>query len=115
RMRAVNIATVFIQRPVATALLAIAVALSGLLAFSRLPVASLPNIAYPVIVMQANITGASPEIMASTVAEPLEHRLSSIVDVSQLKKLTSINYVDSSMIAVVFGLKRDINAYYLCV
>src|SRR5579864_5778014 len=60
----------------------------------------------PVIVVQANMAGASPDIMASTVAEPLERRLATIADVSEL---TSISYVGSSMIVVVFGLNRDIN------
>ncbi|CAE6856731.1 efflux RND transporter permease subunit [Paraburkholderia domus] len=101
-----NISALFIRRPVATTLLAVAILLSGVLAYFRLPVAPLPNIAYPVIVVQANMAGASPQIMASTVAEPLERRLATIADVSQL---TSTNYVGSSMIVVVFGLNRDIN------
>ena len=101
-----NIPALFIRRPVATSLLAIAILISGALAFLRLPVAPLPNIAFPVIVVQANMAGASPGIMAATVAEPLERRLGTIADVSQL---TSINYVGSSMIIVVFGLTRDIN------
>ncbi|CAG9216385.1 multidrug efflux pump RND permease subunit MdtC [Paraburkholderia tropica] len=101
-----NLSALFIRRPVATSLLAIAILLAGTLAFFRLPVAPLPNIAYPVIVVQANMAGASPNTMASTVAEPLERRLGTIADVSQL---TSINNVGSSMIVVVFGLNRDIN------
>ncbi|MFM0339294.1 efflux RND transporter permease subunit [Paraburkholderia fungorum] len=101
-----NISALFIRRPVATTLLAVAILLSGLLAYSRLPVAPLPNIAYPVIVVQANMAGASPEIMAATVAEPLERRLATIADVSQL---TSTNYVGASLIVIVFGLNRDIN------
>ena len=101
-----NISALFIRRPVATTLLAIAILISGALAYFRLPVAPLPNIAYPVIVVQANMAGASPNIMASTVAEPLERRLATIADVSEL---TSISYVGSSMIVVVFGLNRDIN------
>ncbi len=101
-----NISALFIRRPVATSLLAVAIALSGLLAYFQLPVAPLPNIAYPVIVVQANMAGASPDIMASTVAEPLERRLATIADVSQL---TSTNYVGTSMIVIVFGLSRDIN------
>ncbi len=101
-----NISALFIRRPVATTLLAVAIALSGILAYFRLPVAPLPNIAYPVIALQANMAGASPETMAATVAEPLERRLATIADVSQL---TSISYVGSSMIIVVFGLNRDIN------
>ncbi|HKT96796.1 MAG TPA: efflux RND transporter permease subunit [Paraburkholderia sp.] len=101
-----NLSAIFIRQPVATSLLAIAILLAGVLAFFRLPVAPLPNIAYPVIVVQANMAGASPETMASTVAEPLERRLGTIADVSQL---TSINNVGSSLIVVVFGLNRDIN------
>ena len=101
-----NISAWFIRRPVATTLLAVAIALSGLLAFFNLPVAPLPNVAYPVIVVQANMAGANPAIMASTVAEPLERRLGTIAGVNQL---TSTNYVGSSMIVVVFGLNRDIN------
>ncbi|MGF6571288.1 multidrug efflux pump [Paraburkholderia fungorum] len=101
-----NISALFIRRPVATALLAIAILISGALAYFRLPVAPLPNIAFPVIVVQANMAGASPDIMASTVAEPLERRLGTIADVEEL---TSISYVGSSMVIVEFGLNRDIN------
>ncbi len=101
-----NLSALFIRRPVATTLLAAAILLSGMLAYFRLPVAPLPNVAYPVIVVQATMAGASPEIMASTVAEPLEKRLGAIADVNQL---TSTNYVGMSMIVVVFGLDRDIN------
>jgi multidrug efflux pump len=102
----VNIPTLFIKRPVATTLLAIAIALSGLLAYFHLPVAPLPNVTYPVIAVQANMAGASPEIMASTVAEPLERRLATIAGVTEL---TSTNYVGSSMVVVQFALNRDIN------
>ncbi|MFM0604412.1 efflux RND transporter permease subunit [Paraburkholderia sediminicola] len=101
-----NISALFIRRPVATTLLAIAILISGALAYFRLPVAPLPNIAFPVIVVQANMAGASPNVMASTVAEPLERRLATIADVEEL---TSISYVGSSMIIIEFGLKRDIN------
>ena len=101
-----NISALFIRRPVATTLLAIAILISGALAYFRLPVAPLPNIAFPVIVVQANMAGASPDIMASTVAEPLERRLATIADVEEL---TSTSYVGSSLIVVEFGLKRDIN------
>jgi multidrug efflux pump len=102
----VNISALFIRRPVATTLLAIAILISGALAYFQLPVAPLPNIAFPVIVVQAQMAGASPNIMASTVAEPLERRLGTIADVEEL---TSISYVGSSMIVVEFGLNRDIN------
>ncbi len=101
-----NIPALFIKRPVATTLLAIAIGLSGLLAYFHLPVAPLPNVTFPVIVVQANMAGASPEIMASTVAEPLERRLATIAGVTEL---TSTNFVGSSMVVVQFDLNRDIN------
>ncbi|MGK8206298.1 efflux RND transporter permease subunit [Burkholderia cenocepacia] len=101
-----NPSALFVRRPVATTLLAIAILLSGALAYFRMPVAPLPNVAYPVIVVQATMAGASPDIMASTVAEPLERRLGTIADVEEL---TSISTVGSSMIVIEFGLDRDIN------
>jgi multidrug efflux pump len=102
----VNISALFINRPVATTLLAIAILLSGFLAYFHLPVAPLPNVTYPVIVVQANMAGASPDIMASTVAEPLEKRLGAIADVFEM---TSTSYVGSAQIVIQFGLNRDIN------
>jgi multidrug efflux pump len=102
----VNLSALFINRPVATTLLAIAIALSGLLAYFHLPVAPLPNITFPVVVVQANMAGASPEIMASTVAEPLERRLSTIAGVNEL---TSSSTVGAAQIVVQFGLDREIN------
>ena len=102
----VSVPALFIRRPVATTLLALAIGLSGLLAYFHLPVAPLPNVTYPVIVVQANMAGASPEIMASTVAEPLERRLATISGVNQL---TSTSFVGASMVIVQFALSRDIN------
>ena len=101
-----NIPSLFIKRPVATSLLAIAIALSGLLAYFHLPVAPLPNVTLPVIVVQASMAGASPEIMASTVAEPLERRLATISGVTEL---TSTNSVGTAMVVIQFGINRDIN------
>ena len=101
-----SLPALFIKRPVATTLLAIAIGLSGLLAYFHLPVAPLPNVTFPVIVVQANMAGASPEIMASTVAEPLERRLATIAGVTEL---TSTNFVGSSMVVIQFALNRDIN------
>ena len=101
-----NIPALFINRPVATSLLAIAVALSGILAYFHLPVAPLPNFTFPVVVVQATMAGASPEIMASTVAEPLERRLATIAGVTEL---TSVNSVGSAQVVVQFALNRDIN------
>jgi multidrug efflux pump len=102
----VSIPGLFINRPVATTLLAVAILLSGTLAYFRLPVAPLPNVTYPVIVVQAAMAGASPDIMASTVAEPLERRLRSISDVNEL---TSTSTVGAANIVIQFGLSRDIN------
>ena len=82
-----NIPALFINRPVATTLLAIAIGLSGLLAYFHLPVAPLPNVTFPVIVVQATMAGASPDIMASTVAEPLERRLATIAGVTELTSI----------------------------
>ena len=101
-----SIPSLFINRPVATTLLAIAIALSGLLAYFHLPVAPLPNVTFPVIVVQATMAGASPEIMAATVAEPLERRLATIAGVTEL---TSTSTVGTSLVIVQFALNRDIN------
>jgi len=102
----VNISALFIDRPVATTLLAIAILLSGALAYIHLPVAPLPNITFPVVAVQANLAGAAPEIMAATVAEPLEKRLATIAGVTEL---TSTSYVGAARIVAQFDVGRDIN------
>jgi multidrug efflux pump len=102
----VNISALFIDRPVATTLLAIAILLSGILAYIHLPVAPLPNITFPVVAVQANLAGAAPEIMAATVAEPLEKRLATIAGVTEL---TSTSYVGAARIVAQFDVGRDIN------
>ena len=101
-----NIPAVFIRRPVATTLVAIAIALAGVLAYFRMPVAPLPSVTYPVVVVEAHMAGASPDTMASTVAEPLERRLATIAGVTEL---TSMNSVGASRIIVQFQVSRDIN------
>ncbi|HTW35281.1 MAG TPA: efflux RND transporter permease subunit [Rhizomicrobium sp.] len=101
-----NISALFIDRPVATTLLAIAILLSGALAYFSLPVAPLPNITFPVVVVQANMAGAAPEIMAATVAEPLEKRIAVISGVTQM---TSTSYVGATTIVAQFDVSRDIN------
>ncbi len=101
-----NIPALFISRPVATSLLAIAITLSGFLAYFHLPVAPLPNVTMPVIVVQATMAGASPDIMASTVAEPLERRLATIAGVTEL---TSTNSVGTAVVVTQFAINRDIN------
>jgi multidrug efflux pump len=101
-----NLSALFIQRPVATTLLTAGILLSGALAFFRLPVAPLPNISFPTIMVQANQAGASPNTMASSVAEPLERHLGIISDVTEM---TSQSGVGTTRITLQFGLDRDIN------
>lgn len=96
----------FIHRPVATILLTIAIALAGILSFRLLPVAPLPQVDFPVIMISASLPGASPETMASSVATPLERSLGRIAGVSEM---TSTSSLGSSRIILVFDYDRDIN------
>jgi len=102
----VNISAPFIARPVATILLTIGVALSGIAAFTLLGVAPLPKIDVPAIFVQANLPGASPEVMASSVAMPLERHLGAIADVDDM---TSVSGVGFTNIQLTFGIDRDID------
>ncbi|HEV2701073.1 MAG TPA: efflux RND transporter permease subunit, partial [Steroidobacteraceae bacterium] len=79
-----NISAPFIARPVATTLLTLGLALAGAAAFNLLPVAPLPKIDLPAIYVSANLPGASPEVMAATVATPLERHLGAIADVDDM-------------------------------
>src|SRR6201992_4223384 len=101
-----NLSRPFIQRPVATTLLALGIALSGLFAFSKLPVAPLPQVDYPTISVQASLPGASPETVATSVASPLERHLGAIADVTEM---TSSSSVGTTRITMQFGLNRDID------
>jgi multidrug efflux pump len=101
-----NLSQPFIARPVATTLLAIGVALAGMFAFVKLPVAPLPQVDFPTISVQATLPGASPETVATSVASPLERHLGSIADVTEM---TSQSSVGSSRITLQFGLNRDID------
>ena len=85
-----NLSAPFIARPVATTLLTLGVALSGVMAFRLLPVAPLPKIDAPAIFVSASIPGASPEVMASSVATPLERHLGAIADVDDMLSLIHI-------------------------
>jgi multidrug efflux pump len=96
----------FIHRPVATTLLTLAIALAGILGFRLLPVAPLPQVDFPVIVISASLPGAAPEIMASSVATPLERSLGRIAGVSEM---TSTSSLGSTRIILVFDFDRDIN------
>src|SRR5215470_4670395 len=101
-----NLSAPFVARPVATSLLTMGIALLGVIAFPQLPVAPLPQVDFPTILVQAQMPGASPETMASSVAAPLERRLGQIASVSEI---TSANTLGLSRITLQFDLDRDIN------
>ncbi|SCC92902.1 multidrug efflux system, subunit C [Thiomonas sp. X19] len=102
-----NLSAPFIRRPVGTTLLALAVLLAGVMAFRLLPVAPLPQVDFPTITVQANMAGASPAVMAATVATPLERSLGTIAGISQM---TSSSTQGSSRIILQFDLSKDINS-----
>ncbi|PSJ62958.1 efflux RND transporter permease subunit [Pseudaminobacter soli (ex Li et al. 2025)] len=101
-----NLSAPFIRRPVATTLLTFGLLMTGLVAFPLLPVAPLPQVDFPVISVQATLPGASPEIVATTVASPLERHLGEIADVNEM---TSASTVGNTRITLQFGLDRDID------
>src|SRR5213592_4813394 len=101
-----NLSAPFVARPVATTLLAIGVVLAGAVAFTQLPVSPLPQVDYPTISVQAQLPGANPETMASTVATPLERALGRIAGVTEI---TSSSSLCSSRITLQFDLDRDID------
>ena len=101
-----NISSPFINRPVATTLLTLGIALSGILAFSKLPVAPLPQVDFPTISVSAQLPGASPETVATSVAEPLERHLGQIADVTEM---TSQSGIGQTRITLQFDLNRDID------
>ncbi|CAM3815605.1 MULTISPECIES: efflux RND transporter permease subunit [Pseudomonas] len=102
-----NLSAPFIARPVATMLLSLAIMLLGGVSFGLLPVAPLPQIEFPVIVVQASLPGASPEVMASTVATPLERSMGAI---SGVNTLTSSSSQGSTRVILGFDQGRDIDA-----
>jgi multidrug efflux pump len=101
-----NLSRLFIFRPVATTLLTLAIALAGLIAFRLLPVAPLPQVEYPTISVSASLPGASPEVMASTVAGPLERILGQIAGVTEM---TSTSTLGSTRVTLQFDLSRSID------
>jgi len=101
-----NLSAPFIRRPVATLLLSVAIMLLGGVSFGLLPVSPLPNMDFPVIVVSANLSGASPEVMAATVATPLERSLGAIAGVTTMSSRSSQG---STRIILQFDIKRDIN------
>ncbi len=101
-----NLSAIFIRRPIGTSLLMLAIAVIGLSAYPLLPVAPLPTVDFPTIQVSTNLPGASPDVMASAVATPLEKQLGTIPGVVQL---TSSNTTGSSQITVQFDLSRNID------
>jgi multidrug efflux pump len=102
----VNLSAPFLKRPIGTTLLTIGLAIAGIGAFFNLPVSPLPQVDFPTINVSANLPGASPEIMASSVATPLERRLGHIADVDEM---TSSSSTGSTNITLQFNFKRDID------
>jgi multidrug efflux pump len=96
----------FIRRPVATTLLTFGIALAGAIAYFKLPVAPLPQVDFPTISVQATMAGASPDVMAATVATPLERHLGQIADVTEM---TSQSTTSATRVTLQFGLDRDID------
>ncbi len=101
-----NISEPFIRRPIGTVLLTLAVVLAGTVAYMQLPVAPLPQVDFPTISVQASLPGASPEIMASAVAAPLEREFGHIAGITEM---TSASYLGSSSVTMQFDLNRDID------
>jgi multidrug efflux pump len=101
-----NLSEPFIRRPIATVLLSLGIALAGVGAFFVLPISPLPQVDFPTISVQASLSGASPETMASSVATPLERRLGVISDVNEM---TSQSSTGSTRINLQFNLNRDID------
>jgi multidrug efflux pump len=101
-----SISEPFIHRPVATTLLTVGIALAGGIAYFRLPVAPLPQVDFPTISVNASMAGASPDVMAATVATPLERHLGQIADVSEM---TSSSSTGAAHVTLQFGLDRDID------
>ena len=102
-----SISQPFIQRPVATTLLLIAMTLAGSIAYTLLPVSALPEVDFPTIAVFANLPGASPDVMAAAVATPLEKQFTRIAGITEM---TSRSSVGSAQVILQFDLTRDINA-----
>jgi multidrug efflux pump len=102
----VNISAPFIRRPVGATLLTLALALGGILGYAKLPVSPLPQVDFPTIMVNAQLPGASPDVVATSLAEPLERHLGQIADVTEM---TSQSQTGQARIILQFGLDRDIN------
>ena len=102
-----NISAPFIARPIATVLLMIGLLLGGVVAYRLLPVAALPNVNYPTIQITAQLPGADPQTMASSVATPLEQQFSQIPGLTQLTSSSALGY---TQLTTQFDLSRDVNS-----
>lgn len=102
-----NISEIFIKRPVMTTLLMLSIVVFGLVGYRYLPIAELPNVDFPTILVSASLPGASPETMASAVATPLEREFSTIAG---LKSMNSVNAKGQTQITLEFDLNKDIDA-----
>src|ERR1039457_6632535 len=102
-----HISAPFIRRPVATSLLSVAILLAGGVAFYFLPVAALPQVDFPTIMVRGSLPGASPETMASSVATPLERQCGKIAGITEM---TSSSQLGGTSVILQFDLDRDINA-----
>src|SRR3982751_4580167 len=102
-----NFAEPFIRRPVATTLLVLTILIFGVLGYTRLPVADLPTVDYPTIQVNANLPGANPDTMASSVATPLEKQFSTI---SGITSISSRSSQGNTSITLQFDLDRNIDA-----
>ncbi|HUJ12799.1 MAG TPA: efflux RND transporter permease subunit [Vicinamibacterales bacterium] len=102
-----NIASVFIKRPVMTTLVMLAILLFGIMAYRMLPVSDLPNVDFPTINVNASLPGASPETMAAAIATPLERQFSTIAG---LDSMTSASTLGSTSITLQFALSRNLDA-----
>jgi multidrug efflux pump len=103
----VNLSTPFIKRPAATTLLTIAITMAGAIAYRFLPVAPIPQVEFPTIQVFANLPGASPETMASSVATPLERQFGRIAGITEM---TSSSSLGSTNVTLQFDLDRNIDA-----
>ncbi|WP_229011967.1 efflux RND transporter permease subunit [Paraburkholderia gardini] len=101
-----NISSPFIKRPVATTLMAMAIVIAGAIAFRQLPVASLPQVDFATITVAATLPGASPEVMASSIATPLERQFGRIAGVTQM---TSSSTLGVTSVTLQFDLSRDVD------
>ncbi|WP_414573971.1 efflux RND transporter permease subunit [Nostoc sp. CCY 9925] len=101
-----NISQLFIRRPIMTTLVMVGILIFGLMSYQQLPVSDLPNVDYPTLQVTANLPGASPETMASSVATPLEQQFSSIAGLSSMNSTSSLG---SAQMTLQFDLNRDID------